>query len=213
MATPPTPAIPRTRPTPRPQGPKPTSGTVAFPLAPLQCRSSIYTTFGAENPHSRRLALETTPISTEPLAREQARSPVVARFPSTLPTENLVGKSSTTQVRWLTRRPPVLSFRNLRLICEKYGALFREVNHARPLASFCKLWKTYSPATGCGRWLRFLGRRGRGRFRTDNSPNLVFYPDHHNSQWVMTRFTGVAERFDESHDGRFRRGTNAGVTP
>src|SRR6476646_3119384 len=46
---PPSPALPGLCPTPRPREPKPTPGTVAFPLAPLHCRSSIYTMFGAGN--------------------------------------------------------------------------------------------------------------------------------------------------------------------
>ena len=57
---PPNQAIPGVRPTPRPREPKPTPGTVAFPLAPLQCRSSIYTMFGAENLPAMKIKLKGT---------------------------------------------------------------------------------------------------------------------------------------------------------
>ena len=56
--TPPNQAIPGVRPTPRPREPKPTPGTVAFPLAPLQCRSSIYTTSGVENPPALKIKVK-----------------------------------------------------------------------------------------------------------------------------------------------------------
>jgi hypothetical protein len=37
-------------------------------------------------------------------------------------------------------RRPALLFKNLRLVWENYGVLFREVNHTSPRGSFCKLW-------------------------------------------------------------------------
>src|SRR5262249_22308724 len=48
----PEPSHPRRSPDTEPKGAETRPGTVAFPLAPLQCRSPIYTMCGAEIPHS-----------------------------------------------------------------------------------------------------------------------------------------------------------------
>ena len=172
---PPEVAIPGARTTPRPREPKPTPGTVAFPLAPLQCRSSIYTTSGAENPHPPRLVLMPGPVSSEavilPLRLPASRHPTRSAFRA----KTFWGKSSTTQLRWLTGRHPSFSPRNLRLISKKYGALFREVNHTNLADSFCKLWKAIPQAACFARPPRFPGKSGSQSSPSENNPNPPFH--------------------------------------
>src|SRR4029078_13649331 len=58
-------AIPGIRPTPSPREPKPTPGTVALPVAPLQCRAPIYTMCGDEIPLGLRNKLKGIREGTE----------------------------------------------------------------------------------------------------------------------------------------------------
>jgi hypothetical protein len=136
---PPSSTIPVTRLTPRPREPKPTPGTVAFPLAPLQCRCSLYTIIWRRKPAPDRIKVKPNPgvCRCEGESSGSVRDRRTVRWESRQ--EKLRGKSDTTGPILRPGCPAALPAKNLRLVSENYGVLFREVNHTSRRVPFCKL--------------------------------------------------------------------------
>jgi hypothetical protein len=164
-------AIPGGRTTPRPREPKPTPGTVAFPLAPLQCRSSIYTTSCVENP----LALKNKVKGNQgadrcghkalPIVRDRGPSDRCVR-------PNRPVRKSNTTVRPLPASMTVdplsaLPTRNLSQVSRREEPWLSGSQLCKAGNSLCKLW--ISLAQAC----RFLAHPGLIRESNVSWPAVI----------------------------------------
>jgi hypothetical protein len=131
-------AIPGVRSTPRPREPKATPGTVAFPLAPLQCRSSIYTTSSVENPPELKNRVK------QNQGADRCENEVIRSVPDRtarwfLVAKRSIRKSSTSRTTRRGKFPFGLAWSKLESYSGSSACARRGSQRCNPTRPFCKL--------------------------------------------------------------------------